>query len=189
MIQKAPKKESPKRAAKKPTVDELLAVIAKYEAKFEEIDSFLRFVGIERDELRVKSRQLADAKEAYESAKAEVNALRDSIAGAKDSLFQLLEPGVMEFMPLFDKMEPADPEKHGESADQWRRDPISALRLSAHAAGLLIDADVIVIGQLQDRVLDKPQDWWESIDGLTASVAAAIADKLNDFIYDDGGRK
>lgn len=182
-------KPKPKTQSKQPDIEQLLATIEIYEQKFGEIDSFLHFVRNQRDELQEKTVRMHEAKEAYDSIKAEVNELRDSISGAKDSLFRMLEPGVMEFMPLFDRMERADPDKHGDHADQWRRDPISALRLSSQAATLLIDNDIVVVGQLQDRVLDAPEEWWERINGLTAAVAAAILDKLNDFIYRDGGRK
>lgn len=181
-------KTKPKTRSKQPDVDQLLATIERYEEKFGEIDSFLHFVRNQRDELHTKTLKMHEAKEVYEAVRAEVKELQDSISGAKDSLFRMLEPGVMEFLPLFDRMEPADPDKHGENAEQWRRDPISALRLSSQATTLLIDHDIVVVGQLQDRVLDSPEEWWERIGGLTAAVAAAILDKLNDFIYRDGGR-
>jgi hypothetical protein len=85
-------------------------------------------------------------------------------------------------MPLFDRMEPADEEKHGAHSEEWRKEPVSALRLSLIASNLLAAADVLFVGQLQDRVQRRPDDWSDEIEGLTAPMAAAIADKLNDFI-------
>jgi hypothetical protein len=91
----------------------------------------------------------------------------------------------MKVLPLFDRMEPADPERHGENAQTWRLKPIAELRLSVKATQFLNDADIVAIGQLQDRVLASAA-WWESIDGFTAALAAAVADKLNDYIFRDG---
>lgn len=164
------------------------AALDKYESMFAEIDEFLQFVHRERDELKEADARVAATKSEYDAAKAEATALRDTISGAKDALFKLLEPGVMKFMPLFDRMEPADKELHGEHADEWRRDPISALRLSPNAAAFLIDADIILVGQLQDRVLANPFEWHDSVPGLTLGIAAAIKDRLNDYIFRDGGR-
>jgi hypothetical protein len=77
---------------------------------------------------------------------------------------------------------------HGESSGQWRKDPIATLRLSPIAHQSLIEADILFVGQLQDRVLENSDRWHEEIDGITGAMAAAIVDKLNDFIFNDGGR-
>lgn len=165
----------------------LRSQIERYEAFFSEIDSFIDFVKSDRVRLEGAVLREAQAKEAYHTAKNEVRDLRDSINGAKDALFRLVEPGVLEFMPLFDRMEPADPEKHGERSNEWRKDPIAALRLSVIATKALVDSDIVCVGQLQDLVLNNGDSWWEEIEGLTAAVAAAIVDKLNDFVFRDGG--
>lgn len=79
-------------------------------------------------------------------------------------------------------MDPAVEEVHGINSDQWRLEPIAALRLSLPAQMALNDADIMLVGQLQDRVLKSPEAWWESISGLNFGMAAAICDLLNDFI-------
>ena len=170
------------------TEAKLRSELERYEAFFSEIEGFIGFVRTEREQLEEAIAEEAAAKERYTSAKARTRALRDSIAGAKDSLYQMIEPGPAKMLPLFDRMEPADPEKHGDHASEWRKDPIAALRLSPLATKALIDSDIVAIGQLQDRVLDNPDNWWESIDGLSDAIAAAIVDKLNDFVLRDGDR-
>lgn len=92
-------------------------------------------------------------------------------------------------MPLFDTMEPADDEKHGTGSAEWRKDPLSVLKLSLPSISILNEADILFVGQLQDRVQDKPEDWWESITGMTAPVAAAIVDRLNEFLFKNEKRK
>ena len=57
--------------------------------------------------------------------------------------------------------------------------------LDPRATELLINADVILVGQLQDRIQAASEKWWESIEGLTLPIAAAIADRLNDFINEE----
>jgi hypothetical protein len=185
------KKRSPKkRSTTKKKVDpaEKIAKLEEqlrvYESRFAEIDVFIDFVRQQKEELIEKNRDLVEAKAVHDQAKDDVRELRDSIAGAKDSLFQVLEPGAFKALPLFDRMEPADKDVHGEHSAVWRQEPLSALRLSASANAVLIEAGLVLVGQLQDRILDRPGDWFEKIEGLTGPVAAAIADKLNDFIYD-----
>jgi len=170
------------------TEAKLRSQLERYEAFFAEIDSFVDYVKQERELLDIAVAKESELKAKYDHARKETRALRDSIAGSKDALFRLVEPGATKFLPLFDRMEPADPDKHGEKSDEWRNDPISALRLSPNTTSILIDADIVAIGQLQDIVLENPSDWWTSIEGITEAVAAAIADSLNDFIARDGGR-
>lgn len=183
-------KTAVKTAVKKRQTNEarLKSQVERYEAFFAELESFIGFVRDDRLELEKAVVKQAKAKEAYDAAKDEVRQLRDSISGAKDALFRLVEPGVDAFLPLFDRMEPADPDKHGEGADEWRKDPISALRLSPVATQILIDADIVCVGQLQDLVMDQGMDWSEKLEGLSDAVAAAIVDKLNDYIFRRGGR-
>lgn len=164
-------------------VARLKSQLEKYESFFGELDTFIEFTRERRDELVEAIAEEAKLKAQYAEAKERRQTLESSISGAKDALFQLVEPGVMEFMPLLDRMEPADPEKHGEHSDQWRTEPIAALNLSPTATRFLIDADIIAVGQLQDRVLASAAEWYMQIEGITAAVAAAIVDKLNDFIY------
>lgn len=172
------------------TEAELRSQVERYEIFFKELESFIGFVRDDRIDLEKAVAREAKAKEAYTAARDEVKALRASITGAKDALFRLVEPGVDKFLPLFDRMEPADPALHGEGAEEWRRDPISALRLSPIATQILIDADIVCVGQLQDVIMADGQDWAdaEKFDGLTDAVAAAIVDKLNDYIFRSGDR-
>tara|TARA_R110002049_G_scaffold59417_1_gene160657 strand:+ start:1304 stop:1849 length:546 start_codon:yes stop_codon:yes gene_type:complete len=166
----------------------LKSQLERYEAFFGELDSFINFVREERVSLETAVAAEAEAKAKLEAARDERRQIEGSIAGAKESLYRLVEPGATKFMPLFDRMEPADPEKHGEHASEWRKKPIAALRLSPIAAKALVDADIIVIGQLQDAVLESPHDWYDRIDGINPAMAAAIVDKLNDFVFRDGGK-
>lgn len=188
MAKKAAKKTPAASSAAKVSVEDQLkslrGAVERYEALWDEVNVFLEFVRNQRDEQKEADLKVAETKAAYEAAKAEAAAVRDTISGAKDSLFKMLEPGTPEILPLFDRMEPADEEKHGANAEEWRKEPIAALRLSPRATELLLAADVILVGQLQDRI-QANADWWESIDGMTLAVGMAIADRLNDFIFDE----
>ena len=101
-------------------------------------------------------------------------------------MLALLEPGRIKFMPLFDQMEKASPTKHGTNAGKWRELPLSVLRLSPVSTSVLYEAAILFIGQLQDLILADPDDWWTEIEGLTAPIAAAIADKLAAFAKKGG---
>lgn len=160
----------------------LQKLVSKYEEVFGEVAHFVELIA--RQELEISEQQQVTiaAKERYESAKDELAQARDARDGTKHALFMFLKPGPAEIMPLFDRMEPADEEKHGEHSSEWRREPISALRLSLIATNLLTAADILFVGQLQDRMQAKPEAWAEEIEGLTAPMALAIADRLNDFI-------
>jgi len=83
-------------------------------------------------------------------------------------------------------MAKAEPKKHGTNAAKWRELPLSELKLSPMSTSLLYEAEILFIGQLQDKILAEPETWWEFIPGLTASIAAAIADKLSDFAKKGG---
>ncbi|MEM7559016.1 MAG: hypothetical protein AAF394_07820, partial [Planctomycetota bacterium] len=136
----APKKRSPKRVKKKPgrqaaekskpteaveaeaaeevsapaSIEELQEELAKYKEFFGEIDSFVSFVADRKKALLEVAAREAELKEELKSVKEERQQLENAIGGAKDSLYHLVEPGAMEYMPLLDKMEPADPEKPGD---------------------------------------------------------------------------
>jgi hypothetical protein len=155
---------------------------------FGEVEHFIALIA--RQDVEIGEAQQANykAKEGYERTKSDLAAAREARDGTKHALFMFLRPGPAEIMPLFDRMEPADEEKHGANADEWRKEPISALRLSLVATNLLTAADVIFVGQLKDRVQEKPDDWWESIEGLTAPMALAIGDRLNDFVAEHTGK-
>jgi hypothetical protein len=124
-------------------------------------------------------------KESLQEVREEIRTLKDLINSSNDGMLALLEPGPVEFMPLFDQMEKADPKTHGRNAEAWREKPVSVLRLSPAASHLLTEADIVFIGQLQDRILESP-DWWTDVEGMTEPMAAAIADKLTDFAKKGG---
>ncbi len=172
-----------KRKAKKSAdVESLQKQLDAYEEVFGEVQHFTDLIA--KQEIEIKEAQVAmlDAKAAYDAAREALNEANEARDGTKHALFMFLKPGPAEILPLFDRMEEADENKHGSRADEWRREPISALRLSLIATNLLTAADVIFVGQLQDRILAAPDEWWESIESLTLPIAMAIADRLNEFI-------
>lgn len=117
---------------------------------------------------------------------AEAQKQKDQIETASNGILAILEPGPMEFMPLFDQMEKPSVSKHGQDAAKWRKDPITVLKLSPMSTAMLYEKELFFIGQLQDVILADPENWWEQVDGLTKPLAAAIADKLQAFV-DNGG--
>lgn len=172
-----------KRKTKKITdVEKLQKRVDAYEEVFGEVQHFIDLIARQESEISEAHAAMLEAKATYDKRREDLSAAQDSRDGTKHALFMFLRPGPAEILPLFDRMEEADEERHGTNADEWRREPISALRLSLAATNFLTAADVIFVGQLQDRVMADPHAWWESIDGLGAPVAAAIVDRLNDFI-------
>jgi len=172
-----------KRKPKRSTDPEVLQkLLDQYELVLGEVTHFIDL--IQRQEAEVAEQQTITyaAKERYDAARDELSAARDARDGTKHALFMYLKPGPTKILPLFDRMEPADEEKHGANADEWRKEPVAALRLSLVATNVLAAADVLFVGQLQDRVQAEPAAWWEKVEGLTAPMALAIADRLNDFI-------
>jgi hypothetical protein len=172
-------KKKPKPVPKKVTPAEALT---SYEHVFEEIRRFTSVIADTTEELREAELAAAEAKAAYDAAKKIVQDIRDLEEGARFGLIRYLTPAGGEVLPLFDRMEPADEEVHGMNASQWRLEPIAALRLSLPAQMALTNAEVMLVGQLQDRVLGNAETWWESIAGLNFGMAVAIQDLLNDFI-------
>lgn len=152
----------------------------------EKIQNFSEVVTHAKDSLRDLFQRRSTLKDELTEINTEIRSLENLIDSSNDAMISVLEPGPAEFLPLFDKMEKANPKTHGRNAQLWRERPISVLRLSPIASQALIDAGVVFIGQLQDRVLEDPDQWWESIEGLDEVKAAAIADKLNDFVSKGG---
>lgn len=165
-------------------LDALRQQLAAYESVFGEVQHFTDLIRKQDGEVGLANQAMLTAKEKYETAKHELQDAREARDGTKHALFMFLRPGPTEILPLFDRMDPADEEKHGTGSTQWRQEPVSALRLSIGATTILTAADVIFVGQLQDRIQEEPGDWWKKIDALTEALAAAIADRLNDFIKD-----
>jgi len=178
------KRKRTKRSTDPETLQKLLD---QYEEVFGEVAHFIDLIARQETEIGEIQTETFEAKEKYDSLREQLSQAREARDGTKHALFMFLKPGPTEIMPLFDRMEPADEEKHGANADEWRKDPISALRLSLVATNFLTAADVLFVGQLQDRVQAKPDDWHELIEGITPPMAAAIVDRLNDFIAERTG--
>lgn len=183
------KKKTQKKPRKRPSDAETLGkLLDQYEQVFGKVGHFIELIARQESEIAEAQVAMLDAKEKYERLRDELNQAKDARDGTKHALFMFLKPGPSEILPLFDRMEPADEDKHGAHSDEWRKEPVSALRLSLIATNILSAADVLFVGQLQDRIQAKPTSWFESIEGLTAPMAAAVADKLNDFIAERTGR-
>lgn len=134
-------------------------------------------------ELQERERDLA-AK--IRDVRMRISEAKEHIESASNGMLAILEPGPVKFMPMFDRMEKAVPAKHGQNAQKWRELPVSALKLSPISTSLLYEAEILFIGQLQDVILADPEAWWEKITGLTKPIAAAVADKLTDFVKSGG---
>jgi hypothetical protein len=157
------------------------AELATVHRFLEKIQTFSNVVGDAKTKLKELQAEEREMAQELAELRDDIKSLKESINIAGDGMLALIEPGPMKFMPLFDTMEKASAAKHGTNAGKWRELPITALRLSPVSTGLLYEADILFIGQLQDRILDDPAQWWSEIAGLTAPIAAAIADKLADF--------
>lgn len=174
------------RKAKRSEVD-VHEALARAEMILDQIHTFTDAISFHETEIVEARAKVTDTKAAYDAARNELRELEDALDGTKDSLHRFLCPKRGQFMPLFDRMEDADEELHGAGATEWRKEPVANLKLSPLAMKALNDADIVVIGQLQDRVINRPGQWHEDIEGLTTAMAAAIVDKLNQFIYERTG--
>lgn len=181
MIAKAASKKTKSRLSRDATKDEQ---IAQYEAVFEQITSFTDAIKFHDEELTEARLAATEAKEAYDKAKEIVREIEEARDGARHSLVRYLCPRNGEVLPLFDTMEESDEEVHGKHSSEWRAEPVANLKLSVNALKALVDNDIMLVGQLQDRVLASPRDWWEQFSDLGQAVAAAIVDKLNNFIFE-----
>lgn len=154
----------------------------------EKIQNFSSIVGEAKSELKRLEDEEHELKVSLSDVREQIKSLKELISSSNNGMLKLIEPGPLEFMPLFDKMEKADPEQHGENAARWREEPVSVLRLSPASTELLYAAEILFVGQLQDRILDDPDDWWKTVAGMTLPIAAAIADKLADFAKKGGAQ-
>lgn len=167
-------------------LEQARAELATVNRFLDKVQTFSNVVGDAKAELsKLRQKEREDA-ESLSELRERIKMLKQSIESASDGMIALIEPGPLKFMPLFDQMEKASPKKHGTNAAKWRELPLSELRLSPVSTSMLYEADILFIGQLQDRILNDPENWWETIDGMTAPIAAAIADKLSDFAKKGG---
>lgn len=162
---------------------DLEAVVKRYEDLYSQLTRFTSSIADLESEIEKARESVAEAKARYEDEKGKLYELENSRDGAKHSLYRFLNPKNMEVFPLLDTMEPADEEKHGKNSDEWRKDPIGALKLSLPSLQALMECDIVMVGQLQDRVM-ADREWWKQIPNLNAGSASAICDRLNDFIFE-----
>lgn len=183
------KRKSVKRPSNKPSsavkakADDLAAELQRYQSVFGEIGRFVDTIRETETELQEANEILAQLKEQYEAAREKVRELESYKEGARLGLLRYVSRGD-EILPLFDQMEPTDEEVHGANSTEWRSEPIAALRLSLPSQIALQDAEIMLVGQLQDRVMAQPDKWWEKVAGINVGIAAAIVDRLNDFIFE-----
>ena len=166
------------------TDEDLRDALKQYEQVFDKINRFTGTIRDQENDIEAAMKDLAKAELEFHNAKSKVAQLKSYRDGAKHSLYAFLAPGIKEILPLFDRMLPADESKHGANAKKWRQEPLATIRLSLPSIQVLKAADIVLVGQLQDLVQAKPNDWWRKIQGLTEPVAAAIIDRLNEFIYE-----
>lgn len=130
------------------------AELATVNRFLEKIQTFSNVVGDAKSELKELQEEEREVAEKLAELRDRIKQLKQSIDCASDGMLALIEPGPMKFMPLFDQMEKASPTKHGTNAAKWRELPLSTLKLSPVSTSLLYEADILFIGQLQDRIID-----------------------------------
>lgn len=167
-----------KKPTKKAPNEEALTRMRRY---IEEVDRFASLLRDTQAQIGELSRDLAVKKAAHEDAKAAVQEAKEIEHNTVSLLLKFIVPGSCDIMPLFDRMEEPDEEEHGKHAKEWRGETVAVLNLSSAAMRALIDADIVLVGQLQDRLLADPEKWHEPVE-ITLGMAEAIAAKLQDFI-------
>jgi hypothetical protein len=161
---------------------------AAMERYIAEIDRFATMLRGQQEEIEQLAKDAAVKKDLYESAKEAVREAKDYEHSTVSLLLKFIRPGSIDVMPLFDTMEPADEEKHGEKSSEWRKEPITSLNLSAAAMRALIGIDIVLVGQLQDLVL-KGSEWAKDLEEINDGMAQAIEAKLHQFIEERTGAK
>ena len=173
-------------AASKPqteaNAESLESKLDRYECYFETIDGFQRSIVDLDDQVTAAKVTVEELKVKLSEARDELKELESLREAAEKSLLRFLHPKNREDLPLFDQMDEADEEIHGEGAADWRTEPITVLRISPKSIELLNDAGILLVGQLQDKMLSGGGLWWQKIDGLTEGASAAIADGMSEFI-------
>lgn len=146
-----------------------------------EIDRFAEMLRTQQEKIRELEKDVAVARTVFDEAKDALREAKDHEHCTVSLLLKFIRPGSIDIMPLFDTMEPANEEVHGNNATDWRKEPVVALGLSAAALRALIEADIVLVGQLQDRIL-QGEGWAEDLDGVNDGMAQAIEAKLHQFI-------
>lgn len=148
-----------------------------------EIDRFAGLLRQSQETIGELERDLAVKRQAHDDAKAAVREAKEVEHATVTLLLRFVTPGSVDIFPLFDTMEPADEKKQGAGSAQWRKEPIAVLGLSAAAMQGLIAADIVLVGQLQDRLLADPDGWAADLE-VTPGMAEAIAAKFHAFVED-----
>lgn len=161
-----------------------LVSLRKYVA---EIDRFAGLLRKTQENIGELERDLAVKKLAYDGARQDVREAKEVEHATVSLLLRFVTPGSPDVLPLFDTLEPADEEKQGAGAGEWRKEPIAVLGLSAAAMRALIAADIVLVGQLQDRMLADPDDWHAEIEGLSAGIGEAVAAKFHAYVEEKSG--
>jgi hypothetical protein len=174
------KDDAKSKGTKKPATGAMERYIA-------EIDRFAGMLRTQQEHIRDLEKDAVVAKNVYEEAREALREAKEVEHGTVSLLLKFIRPGSIDVLPLFDTMEPAEEEVHGANAEEWRKEPIVVLELSAAALRVLVDADIVLVGQLQDRIL-KGEDWAADLAGLTGGMAQAIEAKLQAFIDDRGSK-
>lgn len=167
-------------------LEDAKAELATCRRFLDKVQTFSDIVSERKSELEELREEEAKYSRKLKDVRDRIRECEDHIHSASDGMLAILEPGPVKFMPLFDKMEKASVQKHGPNSVKWRELPISTLRLSPTSTSLLYQAEVLFIGQLQDRIMNDPNEWWTKIEGLTPPIAAAISDKLHDWVAKGG---
>ncbi len=153
-----------------------------------EIDRFAGMLRSQQESIRDLEKEVAVAKSVYEEAKGNLREAKEIEHGTVSLLLKFIRPGSIDVLPLFDTMQPAEEQVHGVNADEWRKEPVVVIDLSAAALRALVDADVVLVGQLQDRILSG-EGWAAGLAGVSDGMAQAIEAKLQEFIESRSRRK
>jgi hypothetical protein len=146
-----------------------------------EIDRFATLLRDKQQEIELLQRAETAAKAIYSDAKDATKEAKEVEHNIVSLLLKFIRPGSIDVMPLFDRMEPPDEKVQGKNSTEWRNEPITSLNLSAIAMRALIDINIVLVGQLQDKVL-AGDDWAVGLEGVSDGMAQAIEAKLHAFI-------
>ena len=158
------------------------------QAYIAEIDKFAGMLREQQEGIRDLEKDVAVARTVFDEAKDKLREAKENEHCTVSLLLKFIRPGSIDVMPLFDTMDEATEEIHGVNSDEWRKEPVIVLDLSAAALRALIDADVVLVGQLQDRIM-KGDEWADGLNGVTDGMACAIEAKLQQFIEERSARK
>jgi hypothetical protein len=153
-----------------------------------EIDQFAGMLRTQQATIKELEKEVAIAKSVYDDARKNLSEAKEIEHSTVSLLLKFIRPGSIDVLPLFDTMEPAEEEVHGTNADEWRKEPVVVLDLSSAALRALIDADIVLVGQLQDRIL-KGEEWAAGLEGINEGMAQAIEAKLQQFVDERSKRK